>query len=91
VGWRHAFGDAVENRHIADWPAPQHVEELSELTVGGQMANCDQPSSPAATRVLIGNNVDEGKVWIKGQAAAAQAYIKVRERKYAAGPWRSRT
>ena len=51
---------------------------LGGLGAGVALTILLAPRSGAATRRLIGSKVDDGKVWMKGQAAAAQAYMKVR-------------
>jgi gas vesicle protein len=51
---------------------------LTGLGAGVALTVLLAPRSGAATRKLIGSKVDEGKGWMKGKAAVAQAYVKGR-------------
>jgi gas vesicle protein len=49
---------------------------LAGLGAGIALAVLLAPRSGGATRRIIGSEVEEGKDWVKGKAAAAQSYVK---------------
>lgn len=49
---------------------------LTGLGVGIALTSLLAPRSGAATRRLIGRKAEEGKGWMKDQAAAAENYVK---------------